>query len=253
MLEEEIVEEIEYRFRQVFPDSEREKICQLGQKTLFDNDGKEALDYLVNIRQFSDEVIKKMELGYMPKHIQNCLGNRHELSGRIIIPIRNQHGELIALSSRDWRKDAFMPFWHESFSKGTNLYGIHLAKKSIISNKKVILVEGQFDVGKLWQVGINFVVGVLGSAPQFHQISILSRYCKEVFAVFDGDTAGKSASDRLRDIVKENGISAFGINIIYVHLPNELDPDDFIKKFGRQDFINLLKKAKEDFYNKKEK
>lgn len=247
-----MLEEKEIKFRQKFPDDEREKICTISQKELFLEGSKEALDYLKNKRLFNEEIIKKMEFGYVPKQIMNRLGVRHELAGRIVIPIRNQYGKLVALSSRDWREGAFMPFWHESFEKGIYLYGLHIAKHDIISNKKVILVEGQFDVAKLWQSGINFVVGILGSAPQLHQIAVLSRYCKEIFIVFDGDKAGKAATERMRQIFRENNINDFDINIIPVLLPENYDPDDFLKTKGRQEFINLLKATRDKYYLGKE-
>lgn len=239
------------KFRQVLPDAEREKIYLLAQKELFSPGGEEALVYLKEKRKFSEDTLKKMELGYMPKDISNCLGGHHELAGKIVIPIRDQHGSLIALSSRDWRKDAYMPFWHESFQKGRILYGLHLAKDSIIKNRKAIMVEGQFDVGTLWQSGLDFSVGILGSAPQLYQIALLCRYCREIFVVFDGDSAGRAAANRVSQIIKENRLDLFGLDIIFVYLPDDFDPDDFIKTKGKKDFIDILKEAKSKYYDGK--
>jgi len=239
--------------RTFFPETERLKIHEKGQEQLFDADGKEALDYLKSVRLFTDKVIREANLGYMPKGVRNCLGFPHELSGKIIMPIINQYGELVALSGRDWRKDAKMPFWHESFSKSNYLYGLNVAKDHIIKNKKVIVVEGQFDAVKLWQFGMYCSVAILGSAPQIHQIALLSRYCKNMYIVFDGDEAGIAATERMNEISRNNNIPFFGINLIPVILPDRLDPDDFIKSRGTKKFINILKQAKEIFFERKEK
>jgi len=231
---------------------EKEKILKFGPQELFTERSKEALEYLKNTRGFSEEIIKKFSLGYMPQNVNNCEGQVHELSGRIIIPIIDQYDDLVAFSSRDWRENCKKPFWHESYQKSNYVYALNIAKKSIIRNKKAIIVEGEFDVIKLHQFNIDCAVGVCGSAPQLFQIALLRRYCKEIFLVFDGDVAGAAASDR---ITKDKMVGFFNqafydTNLISVKLPNKKDPDDYIKEYGAKAFINLLQEAKNKYKDK---
>ena len=236
--------------REKIPEAEREKILKLGCIELFSPGGKVALDYLKNVRQFDEEVIRKFSLGYMPKHIKNHLGDRHELAGRIVFPVYNQYDGLVAFSSR--MPNVPRSFWHESYSKGLYLYGLNLAKKSILKNKKAIVVEGEFDVMKLHQFGIDCAVGVVGSAPQLHQIALLRRYCKDIFLVFDSDEAGQNAVNRITKGRTNNMAKYFNpifleTNLIVVKLPEDMDPDDFLKTRSRGEFISLLKDAKKTF------
>jgi len=231
---------------------EREKILRLSQEDLFLEDGQEALDYLKHVRKFEDDLLKKFSIGYVPKGVLNRFGKPHEFAGRIVIPIFDQYNNLIAYSSRDWRKNAQFPFWPDSYQKGLYVYGLNSAKRSIIENKKVILVEGEFDVMKLHQVNIKCSVGICGSAPQLQQIAILRRYCKEIFLVFDSDIAGNEATKRMeKSSVFKHFHSIYDTDIISVKLPKGLDPDDFIKKHGRDDFIRILKKSKEEYMGNK--
>ena len=230
---------------------ERDKIMQLAPDTLFDDsevEYSEALDYLITTRKFRKDVIKLFEIGYMPKNVLNDTGRFHELAGRILFPIRNHYKELVAFTTRDWRPGAKNSHWHESFPKGQYLYGLHLTKDYIVKAKKVILVEGQFDVMQLYQHGLKCVVGLLGSAPQLYQIALLSRYCKEIFAFFDADEAGKAALKRLKELVKKFKLNDFDIHIIPVYLPEGYDPDEYIKGYGVKQTVGLLKESKTNYY-----
>jgi len=238
--------------RKKLEELEREKILKLSQEELFLEGGKEVLDYLKDVRKFDDNILKKFSIGYVPDGVKNRFGNPHEFSGRMVIPIFNQYGDLVAYSSRDWRKDAKYPFWHESYQKSLYVYGLYLAKRYIIENKKAILVEGEFDVMKLHQVGVLCAVGICGSAPQLSQISLLRRYCKEIFLVFDSDTAGEQAANRIKksEIFKYFHV-IYDTEIIPVKLPGKLDPDDFIKQYGCKDFIGILQKSKKEYMDNK--
>jgi DNA primase len=195
--------------------------------------------------------IDVFDLGYMPTFVRNLHGAKHELAGRIIIPIYNPYGELVALSSRDWRDNTGRKFWHESYTKTFYLYGFHLAKHNILKYNKAILVEGEFDVAFLHSAGVNMTVGILGTAIHLHQFAILSRYCNEVYIVMDGDDAGLNSIQKTIQFVKLQGFSKYEFYVIPVYLPSDkakCDPDDFIKKEGRKAFIDLLKQSKENYF-----
>lgn len=234
--------------RSKLPDIEREKLVQLSQPTLWDEEGKEALEYLRIVRGFSDDSIKAFKLGYVPHWVKRDNGLFHEFAGRILIPIYNQYDNLIAVSSRDWREGAERKFHHESFSKAHFLFGLNIAKKAILERSQSIIVEGEFDVISLHNRGFTFTVGALGSSLQLYQLAILSRYCSEIYLLFDSDTAGKQATERSVKIgVNNQFFDVFDIKLIPVSLPAGDDPDDFIKKNGVNSLVSLLRKHREEF------
>tara|TARA_Y100000310_G_C20603716_1_gene774391 strand:+ start:387 stop:1139 length:753 start_codon:yes stop_codon:yes gene_type:complete len=239
---------------------ERKKLVDLAEPTLWTKDGSEALKYLRG-RNLTDKVIKDFRLGYVPHWIKNKEGQRHWFAGRIIFPLFDQYNELISVSSRDWRLGASMKFLHEAFDKGNYLYGLNVAKKSIIKSRKVVLVEGELDVMSLHAAGIGCTVGILGSAPQMYQISILSRYCREMFFVFDRDESGEKALERSMKLYEDKKLSLYGIKFVPVRLPSleelgldpsvhkKTDPDIFIKKKSKSDFVEMLKESRFEIEN----
>jgi len=232
--------------RPTLPEWERSKIVELAERTLWTDEGKDARDYLKK-RRLSENTIRIFRLGYMPKDVNTPSGKRHEFAGRLIIPIFDQYGDLIALSSRDWRDNAFMKFYHESYKKGHFLFGLNVSKQNIVKKKKVIVVEGEMDVMTVYGNGLRFVVGTLGSSLRLYQLALLARYCNEIFIVFDGDEAGLKAKDNVLQRAKENDLSnIYNIMIVPIVLPNENDPDKFIVDNGINEFIKILKEKKEE-------
>jgi len=237
--------------RRKLPELERKKVLKLSIETLHSTEGKDALDYLNLKREFPNNIINIFRLGYVPSHVHNIYGDFHEFAGRIVLPIHDPYGELVALSSRDWRENAYSKFFHEQFKKSNYLYALDIAKDSIIKNNKAVIVEGEFDVMKMHSVGIKCTVGMLGSSLSIKQISLLSRYCQEVFLMFDGDEPGKKSMERAIQFNIKYGLRKFyDILMIPVLLPDNLDPDDFIKKEGKNSLIDLLKKSKTEIMKK---
>ena len=225
--------------RSVFPEHERNQIVELAKKTLRTSEGLKALQYLKDMRGFDDETIDKFNVGYCPERVN------HELNNRIITPIYDAYGKLVALSSRHLQNTK--NFFHESFEKGFHLYGLNFAKPDIVKSQKAIVVEGEFDVLYLHARNIRMVVGLCGSAITIFQLALLSRYCSEIFIVFDGDDKRDQSVKRVMKLYNDNCIfRESGIKVFPVNLPQGYDPDDFIKKQGREEFSNLLKKARKD-------
>jgi len=213
---------------------------------LWKNEGLEALKYLRENRGLTDDVIKEFEIGYCPGFIDD-----NRLRGKIILPIHDAYGDLIAVSTRvPYTKQ----FWHESYPKGVNLYGLHRAKPYIVKYDKAIVVEGEFDVAFLYAHGFKMTVGCLGGAFGVIQASLLARYCSEIFFVFDGDEGGYETTERAMKKAKESGLTSYlktdliakvDTKFIPVKLPDGYDPDDYLKKHGDKQFIKILQEARE--------
>ena len=224
---------------------------ELAQKELKTEEGKEAYSYLREVRKVSDKTIEEFRIGYVPQWVTNSFDDRHEFAGRIIFPIYNQYDELVALSSRDWRKDSGMKFFHEAYRKRNYLYGLNVAKKNILQNKKSIVVEGEFDVLSLHSAGINCTVGMLGSSLHIEQISLLSRYCQYVYLPFDGDNAGDESLKKTMDLYNQRNLkNSFDLIFVPVILPPKVDPDDFVNNQGSKKFVDLLLKSKNEILQK---
>ncbi len=226
-----------------FHELERIRIVKAAKASLRESYGSKALDYLKNVRNFSDKVINNFNFGYCPEDLN------HQLRGRIISPIYDFDGELISISTRSLilpKKSQFY-FWHESFDKGSYLYGLYQAIDFIIKYNKVIIVEGEFDVAYFHSKGIKNTVGLCGSAFTFFQSMLLSRYCSEVYLVFDGDEAGKRATRKTLKMYEEYYMGAYGLKYIPIYLPDLKDPDEYLKEIGNNKFKEVLKQAHDDY------
>lgn len=228
------------KWRDRFPDSERREIVKAAKITISKPEGAKALDYLMNVRKLSRKTIDDFDIGYCPRVIN------HQICGRIITPIYDAYKNLIVISTR-LPYAAPLRFWHEQFDKGSYLYGIHLAKKSIINSNKVVLVEGEFDVAAMHFNGFTQTVGICGSAFTLFQVALLSKYASYFYLLFDGDTAGEDARDRAMKMYNDNFLRGYNIHFIPVKIPGGLDPDDFIKQNGREEMKRILVKAYEDY------
>lgn len=190
-----------------------------------------------NERGISKSVLDRFEIGYVPLRVN------HRCAGRVIFPIKDPYGELIAISTRHFHKKKTDPyyFWHESFDKAFFLYGMHLAKNSMFKFEKSILVEGELDVLALHSEGVEIAVGVCGSSFSVFQASVLERYSQEIYLLFDGDQSGKNSMKRAVRMGKEHSIS----NMIPCYLTKNCDPDDYVKEHGREGIISLMKNSKQ--------
>jgi DNA primase len=225
-----------------FSEVQRLKIVQAAKRSLRKAEGKKALDYLKDERGFSDAVIDKFEFGYCPIDIN------HQLRGRVISPIYDVYGGLVAISTRHLFKHKGDPgyFWHERFDKGSYLYALGWAKRSILRCKKVIIVEGEFDVASMHDFGFRMTVGVCGSAFTLSQASLLARYCKEVYVMFDNDPSGQNGIKRVLELANKHYFASYGIKYIPVRLPVGKDPDKVLRNDGAMGMKEILAKAKEE-------
>ncbi len=167
--------------------------------------------------------------------------------GRVIFPIYNQTGKVIAFGARTLKKDTKQPKYVNSpeteiYHKGNVLYGLHMAKGPIRKADNCFLVEGYTDVISLYQVGIENVVSSSGTSLTEDQIRLLSRYSENITVLFDGDPAGIKASLRGIDM-----LLAGGQNVRAVVLPEGHDPDSYSKELGGYEFRKYLEENAHDF------
>ena len=162
--------------------------------------------------------------------------------GRLIYPIADSMGRVVGFGGRVL--DDSQPKYLNSpdtplFSKGRHLYGMHLARGSIRSSDQAIIMEGYMDVITAHQNGITNAVGALGTALTSDQVHLLMRSTYNTFICFDADTAGQKATLRGLDVLQQQGC-----HVSVVTVPGSKDPDEYIKREGKEAFTKLLLTAK---------
>ena len=168
------------------------------------------------------------------------------LAGRLIIPVIDQFNNVVAFCGRiiTERKDVGKYVNTREtlvFSKGKTLFNLNNLKKhkNEVGLKDIIIVEGHMDVISLVQAGFNNVVASMGTALTKDQARIIKRFANSVYISYDGDFAGQKASIRGLEILKDEGLE-----VKVVSLPDGFDPDDVIKKQGKDAYEKLLSEAK---------
>lgn len=164
--------------------------------------------------------------------------------GRIIIPIIGGNGKVLGFTGRVLvPKPDFAKYKNTSttlvFNKRKNLFGINLFKKFRQGDTRaMILVEGHMDVISLYQAGIQNAVASMGTSLTIEQCREIKRYADVVYVSFDGDSAGQHATLRGLDMLKNEGL-----DVKVVCLTDNLDPDDYVRKYGKDGYIKLLDEA----------
>jgi DNA primase len=161
--------------------------------------------------------------------------------GRLIFPIEDQAGQIIAFGGRilgEGEPKYLNSPESASFSKGKNLYGLSRTKEDIRKSGYAILVEGYFDLLSLWNAGVRNVVATLGTALTRDHVDLLRRYTKDVAVVFDGDEAGKKALARSLGLFIDGNLHTRA-----VMLPEASDPDDYVRRYGKDRFQELIEKS----------
>lgn len=164
--------------------------------------------------------------------------------GRLIFPIINHMDEVIAFGGRVMVKTDRAKYKNTRetmiFNKSKNLYNVNLVKKLKRAGgiSSVIMVEGYMDAISMYQAGFQNVVASMGTSLTKEQARLCKRYSDNVFISYDGDFAGQKANLRGLDILKEEGL-----RVRVVPMPEGLDPDDVVKKFGADVYRDCLEKA----------
>ncbi|MFH2135467.1 MAG: DNA primase [Pseudomonadota bacterium] len=222
-----------------------------------------AIDYLKG-RGLSGEVAARFGIGYSPDDwqplkaavpnyqdaslvetglvIEGEGGKRYDrFRDRIMFPIVNVRGNVIGFGGRVLDKGE--PKYLNSpettlFEKGHELYGLFQAQKAIRAHQRVVVVEGYMDVVALAQHGVEYAVATLGTATTPSHVQKLMRLCDQLVFCFDGDRAGQKAAWR----ALENALPQLqdGKRIGFLFLPEEHDPDSYIRQFGTEAFEHEL-------------
>jgi DNA primase len=222
-------------------------------------------------RGFKDNTIKDFELGYstdawdhftkdaLSKGYQQEILEKAGLlirkeekqfdrfRGRVIFPIHNVSGKVIAFGARILKADKNQPKYLNSpetevYHKSNILYGMFQAKTSIRNEDTCFLVEGYTDVISLHQAGISNVVASSGTSLTLEQIRLISRFTQNVTVLYDGDAAGIKASLRGTDMILEEGL-----NVKVVVFPDGNDPDSYVRQIGATAFKEFIRQHSKDF------
>ena len=244
------------------------KITNFYQQQLALSTSIDAHKYLEQ-RGLNTEIIARYKIGYAPSSSQLTFqhivktkneaelydkagmsvnsdrGNRFDrFRGRIMFPIRDRQGNVIAFGGRTIINDSAKylnspetPIFH----KGFQLYGLYEALETNRNPKQLIIVEGYMDVVSLAQYGIDYAVAALGTATSEEHIKLLFRATDSVIFCYDGDNAGRNAAWRALNVLLPCLID--GKEIIFTFLPQDEDPDSFVRKVGKTGFEDYLKTA----------
>jgi DNA primase len=167
--------------------------------------------------------------------------------GRVIFPIHTLGGKVVAFGGRILKKDEKTAKYlnspeSEIYHKSNELYGIYLARQSIVKEQRCYLVEGYTDVISMHQAGIENVVASSGTALTHGQIRLIHRFTENITVLYDGDAAGIKAALRGIDLLLEEGL-----NVKVLLLPDGEDPDSFARKHNAEQFVNYIKGNETDF------
>lgn len=215
------------------------------------DDSHPAKTELLNRRNYNDDLITNWRLGYAPGNrflfnklkekgwiqLGQKLGllseNNDKYFNRVVYPIQNHLGNIVGLAGRSV-KEKNNPKWINPsssivYEKNFVLFGLHNAIPEISKKGEVWLVEGYNDVIAWQENGIENTVGICGTALTQNQIKLIKRYCNKVILCMDGDQPGiKSIIKKVTYLIKE------GFQTEVVQLPQELDPDDYVRKFTNE-------------------
>ena len=159
---------------------------------------------------------------------------------RLIFPILNNKNKVIGFGGRTLTNNKIKYLnspESEIFKKRNNVYGVNVLNKTRNQNK-IILVEGYMDVIGLYNKGIDYSAATLGTALTEEQARIIKRYGNEIYIAYDGDTAGIKATLRAIDIFKN-----MDVQLEILEFPDGMDPDEYISKYGLEEFEKLLKNS----------
>jgi DNA primase len=233
-------------------------------KTLKSKWGEKGMEYLRG-RGVTDSTITKLGIGYsgntqgLPITLQKLgfkkadileagvCGEKDgklydEMAMRVVFPVIDHTGKVVGFSGRALSSEAYAKYKNTKgtplFNKSSNIYCINLLRKARLDKNYAILVEGQMDVVSLQQAGFSNAIATMGTAFNQNHVQTLKRFVDAVIVCFDGDSAGQKATAKSLEPLLEEG---FEIKIL--QLPEKLDPDEYIKKYGSAAYQNLIDNA----------
>ena len=230
--------------------------------------GEEARNYL-HERGLTDEVIRHFQLGLAPAEGNYLYRNLSEkfsekvitdsglftisdtgtvfdaFQDRIMFPLTDDSGRVIAFSGRLWKKidDGSHHAKYKNsrstrlFNKSYELYHLDQAKASAKKQHEMYIMEGFMDVIAAYRAGIENAVASMGTALTPEHVQHLSRFSKKVVLTYDGDKAGLEATAKALDVLQD-------LELEIVRIPDQMDPDEYLKKTSPEDLAGLLKNSR---------
>ena len=222
--------------------------------------------YMKN-RGISEKTLKKYGIGYAPSGWTNLYdylrkqgvsdkemaevglitvnGNRKydKFRNRVMFPIINTSGKVIGFGGRAIAEGDSPKYLNSPesviFQKKNNLYSLNFARQAAAKDGFIILVEGYMDVISLYQSGVQNAVASLGTALTENQAKLMHRYTGDVVLSYDADAAGRKAANRGMDILRQENC-----RVRVLHVTDGKDPDEYVKKYGKDAFLDLVSHAK---------
>lgn len=255
---------------------ERERVYQILRATtdfyhnnLLNNHNTEQYKYL-QTRGINDEMISKFQIGAsldydsLPKHLKklgfscedmtkagvigtNENGRVYDFYGRrLMFPIFNGFGDVVAFSGRSVEQNVEHTKYKNTpqtivFNKSEIMFGFNFVRDLKKQNNMldtIVIVEGHIDVIACHQAGITNTIGCMGTALTSQHTRKIKQLVENVILCLDGDSAGANATYKAIDVLKEGGL-----NVKVVRLVGAKDPDEFIKKYGKEKFLEVLSSA----------
>jgi len=243
-----------------------EKACRFFEEQLQQPQHKQYKNYFEK-RDISDKTIAAFRLGYAPDSYDKLINQlnkagseiklaeelgliqqRQSGSGyydkfrqRIIFPFFSLSGKIVGFGGRKMREEQQPKYLNSPenaiYNKGSILYGLHQAIQAIRDKQYIILVEGYFDLLRLYENGIRNVVASSGTALSDNQARLMARYTRSVYIAYDGDEAGIKAALRNAQIIENQDLHCF-----VVPMPEGDDPDSYVQENGPGRFRKLLEK-----------
>ena len=198
-------------------------------------------------------LVEALEMGYTKKTLAaaGLIIEKEEKTydrfrGRVMFPIHNITGKVIAFGARTLQSDKGAKYINspetDVYQKSKVLYGLHQGRTAIRQNNQCYLVEGYTDVLSLHLSGIPNVVAASGTSLTDDQIKLIKRYTNNITVLFDGDSAGIKAALRGIDMILTSGA-----NVRVVEFPEGEDPDSYARKLGTDEFQRFLQTSNTDF------
>ena len=231
-----------------------ERASIIYENNLFSKSGSNALTYLTN-RKLKENIIKEFRIGfalnswnslykvfinnkYKDSMMKSGLFSRTQkgvfdrFRSRIMFPIFHQSGKIIAFGGRAFESDDMAKYLNSPettiYQKSNILYGLHKTRDSIRKAGYAVLVEGYMDFLQLYQAGIKTVVAISGTSLTMNHAKALSRLTNKIILLYDGDSAGGSATIRAGFIIYKAGMESY-----VIRPPEGMDPDDWILNNGK--------------------
>ena len=239
-----------------------ERASIIYENNLFSKSGSNALTYLTN-RKLKENIIKEFRIGfalnswnslykvfindkYKDSMMKSGLFSRTQkgvfdrFRSRIMFPIFHQSGKIIAFGGRAFESDDMAKYLNSPettiYQKSNILYGLHKTRDSIRKAGYAVLVEGYMDFLQLYQAGIKTVVAISGTSLTMNHAKALSRLTNKIILLYDGDSAGGSATIRAGFIIYKAGMESY-----VIRPPEGMDPDDWILNNGKIEIEGQIK------------